>query len=277
VATGYLGAPSSTAERFLPDPFSSTPGARMYRTGDLCRFAPDGGLQFRRRADDQVKIRGFRVEPGEVEAVLAADNRVRQVAVVATRLSDDDARLVAHVVPVEGDDGALVAALRAEAARRLPAQAVPVAINVLSALPLTPAGKVDRRTLAALPLPRPPTTEGEGPAQPRTPAQRAVARIFAGVLGLPEVDLFSSFFDLGGHSLLAAKLVGRIREELDVAVPVRVLFENPTVEGLAAAVVEGGTARGEADDDAPARGLVARLSDQEVDALLRSMTKGGTE
>jgi amino acid adenylation domain-containing protein len=275
-ATGYLGAPSATAERFLPDPFASTPGARMYRTGDLCRYDPDGGLRFRRRADDQVKIRGFRVEPGEVEAVLAADDRVRQVAVVATRLSDDDVRLVAHVVPVEGDDGALVAALRAQAVRRLPAQAVPATINVLQALPLTPAGKVDRRALAALPLPRPTTTDGEGPAEPRTRAERAVARIFAGVLGLPQVDLFGSFFDLGGHSLLAAKLVGRIRDELDVAVSVRALFENPTVEGLAAAMVEGET-RGGADDAAPARGLVERLSDQEVDALLRSMTKGGTE
>jgi amino acid adenylation domain-containing protein len=227
---GYLGRPGLTAEKFVPDPLG-VPGARLYRTGDRVRWLPSGELEFMGRTDFQVKIRGFRVEPGEVEAVVGTHPGVREAA-VAVRGEGADRRLVAYVVPV---DGYAVQApeLRAHVAAHVPDYMVPAAWVVLETLPLTPSGKVDRR---ALPEPDASAAAAATRVPPRTPAEELVAGIWERVLGVrPGVD--DNFFDLGGHSLRATQVVSRIREAFGAELPLRALFEAPTVAGLAARAV----------------------------------------
>ncbi|WEQ54976.1 amino acid adenylation domain-containing protein [Komagataeibacter nataicola] len=229
VARGYLNRPDLTAERFLDDPFARTPGARMYRTGDLARYRPDGNIEFLGRADQQVKIRGFRIEPGEIEARLTECSGVRTAAVIAREDIPGDRRLVGYVVP-EPDATPDPATLRRALAAVLPDYMVPAALVLLDALPLTPNGKLDRKALPAPDF----TPAGEGRA-PRNPQEAILAALFAEVLGLTRVGIDDSFFDLGGHSLLATRLASRIRSSLNIDLPVRAVFENPTVAGLAEA------------------------------------------
>jgi amino acid adenylation domain-containing protein len=241
VARGYLNRPELTAELFVPDPFGGEPGGRLYRTGDLVRYLSDGGdIEFLGRIDQQVKIRGFRVEPGEIETLLAARPDVRDAAVV---VSQDAAgkRLVACVVL---DPGSPIAPsdLRAWLGERLPAPMVPAAFLVLDALPLTPNGKVDRRALTRLAAE---TTGGAAFEAPRTPVEELLAGLWASVLGVDRVGLHDDFFALGGHSLLATQLVSRVRELFGVEIPLRALFEAPTLAGLAARIeAEGGSPQG---------------------------------
>ncbi|HET7232832.1 MAG TPA: amino acid adenylation domain-containing protein, partial [Longimicrobium sp.] len=229
LARGYLDRPALTAERFVPDPFSTTPGARVYRTGDRARWLANGTLEFLGRADEQVKIRGFRIEPGEVEAVLATYPRVRKAVVIAREDVPGDRRLVAYVV---ADEAADAAELRAHLKGRLPEYMVPSAFVVLDALPLTPSGKVARR---ALPAPEYAAAEDRYVA-PGTPVEEVLAAIWAEVLRVDRVGVRESFFELGGHSLLAVRVVSRVRAALNVELPLRTLFESPTVAELAAAV-----------------------------------------
>jgi amino acid adenylation domain-containing protein len=233
LARGYGGRPSLTAERFIADPFAAD-GSRVYRTGDRVRWRADGQLEFLGRADEQVKVRGFRVEPGEVEAVLAAHPQVRAAAVTSAG-DGSDHRLVAYLVPADPDAGIPVAGeLREYCQQRLPEFMVPSVFTALAQLPLTASGKLDR---AALPAP----DAGRAPSAgqyvaPLTPVEELLAGIWAQLLGLDRVGVTDNFFEMGGHSLMATRAVSRVRRIFGVEVELAALFDQPTVRGLAALV-----------------------------------------
>jgi amino acid adenylation domain-containing protein len=230
LARGYFGRPGLTAERLVPDPFSEVPGARLYRTGDRARYGADGTLEFLGRLDFQVKIRGFRVEPGEIAATLAKHQGVGECIVVAREDSPADQRLVAYLVPVADASPPGIDELRGFLQARLPEHMIPSAFVLLDAMPLTPSGKVDRRALPA------PEHSRAGLAElvtPRTPVEEAIAEIWMALLKVDGVGVHDNFFALGGHSLLAAQVVARLRAAFGLDLPLRALFETPTVAGLA--------------------------------------------
>ncbi len=226
LARGYVGRPALTAERFVPDPFTERPGERLYRSGDLARYLAAGELDFLGRCDQQIKLRGYRIEPGEIEALLAARPGVEEAFVM---LEQNGERLLAYVAA--GGEPPKAEELRQQLASRLPEYMVPSVIVVLPALPLTVNGKIDRRA-----LPPPVAAPDADAALPAGQLEQLLAKIFAAVLGLDEVGREESFFALGGHSLLATQVVSRIRAAMAVELPLRELFEQPTVAGLAARV-----------------------------------------
>ncbi|MBW8875034.1 MAG: amino acid adenylation domain-containing protein, partial [Acidobacteria bacterium] len=228
VARGYAGRPDLTAERFLPDPWGGAPGARLYRTGDLARRRGDGVIEFLGRTDHQVKVRGFRIEPGEIEAALCHHPGV-DVAVVVPRGAGVQV-LVAYVVPAAGGTAPAGAELREHLRRSLPEHMIPAVFLPLAALPLTPNRKVDRN---ALPDPGTAVRPEESRTAPRTPTEELVAGVWAEVVRAERIGVGESFFELGGHSLLATQVVSRLRQAFGVELPVRALFEAPTVEALA--------------------------------------------
>jgi amino acid adenylation domain-containing protein len=232
VARGYLDSPALTADRFVPNPFSTVPGARLYRTGDQARYLADGNLEFLGRIDQQVKLRGFRIEPGEIEAVLGSDPSVESAVVVIRDDPPAGKRLVAYVVAAPGTSPQ-PADLRRLAKDRLPEHMVPAIVMLIDRLPLTPNGKIDRR---ALPAPEAARQSVEAYVAPRTEAELKVAAIWCEVLGVPQVGASDNFFDLGGHSMLAVKVVARLERAFGVGVPVRVIFETQTLAEQAARV-----------------------------------------
>jgi amino acid adenylation domain-containing protein len=233
VGLGYLDRPALTAERFAPDSFSGQPGARMYRTGDLVEYAADGTLQYLGRLDEQVKIRGFRVELGEIEAALRSEFDLAAAAVLLTNTARAGPSLRACVVPGAGPAPALTA-LRARLARRLPEHMLPTSLVVMSSLPLSGSGKVDRRALAAM--------DGDatspGPASTLDPIERRVAEAWTETLGIARVGRDDNFFELGGHSLLVATVTDRLSEELGREIPLTALLDNPTLARFALAVAD---------------------------------------
>ena len=232
VASGYHGAPGLTAARFIPDPFSGRPGARLYRTGDVGRWRRSGRIELAGRADRQIKIRGYRIESGEVEAALRNHEDVAQ-AVVSLRGGGHDVRLVAYLVTGSGGDS-VPAGLREYLREVLPDYMVPSAFVAVPALPLTGSGKIDYR---ALPEPDWGAGPGQASVAPRTPTEARLASIVAELLALPApVGVSDNFFALGGHSLTATRLMARIRAVYGVDLPIRTLFSDPTVAGLATAV-----------------------------------------
>ncbi|HEX2092034.1 MAG TPA: amino acid adenylation domain-containing protein, partial [Longimicrobiaceae bacterium] len=230
LARGYVGLAAQTAEKFLPDALGKEPGARLYRTGDRVRWRVDGELEFLGRIDAQVKVRGVRIEPGEIEAGLLGHAQVREAVVVVREDLAGDPRLVAYVVPAEGVEVS-PSRLREHLRERLPEHMVPGAFVPLERLPLSASGKVDRRA-----LPAPERTAASAYVAPRTATEEGLATIFAEVLKRERVGVEEGFFELGGHSLLATRVISRLREELGVEVPLRALFEAPTVAALAGRV-----------------------------------------
>jgi amino acid adenylation domain-containing protein len=229
VARGYLNRPELTRQRFVPDRFGATPGGRLYRSGDLARWRPDGTLEYLGRNDFQVKIRGFRIELGEIEAQLSGCAELAEAVVVVREDTPGDQRLVAYVVP---RPGAVVSAgaLRERLSRALADYMLPSAYVELPALPLTPNGKLDR---SALPAPdRAAAAVCEFQA-PEGELEEAIAALWRDLLGLERIGRHDDFFALGGHSLLVTQLSARLRERFHIEVPIRALFEIPTLSAFA--------------------------------------------
>jgi amino acid adenylation domain-containing protein len=305
VARGYLNRPDLTAERFLDfgsfdfaqDRFwildfgaaqskIQNPKSKIYKTGDLARWLPDGTVEFLGRADQQVKIRGFRVELGEIEAALGQHPDVREAIVAAREDRPGEKRLVAYVVMGDGGRGmgngtpasensdstpityhpSPITQLRAWLNERLPDYMTPAAFVILEALPLTPGGKVDRK---ALPAPEAtPSDHKHGYVSPRTPVEQELAALWADVLKVDRVGIDDNFFELGGHSLLATQLVSRLRTTFQVELPLRRLFETPTIAGLALLLAETQAAQVEADELARLLAEIEGLSDDEAYDIL---------
>jgi amino acid adenylation domain-containing protein len=232
VARGYLNQPALTAERFIYHSFDGEPAQRLYRTGDLARYLPDGNIEFLGRLDDQVKIRGYRIELGEIEAVLTQNPAVRESAVITREDRAGDKQLVAYMVPKESAPAA--SELRTFLKAKLPEYMVPSAFVVLDSLPLTPNGKVDRQ---ALPEPDRGSADLEQVyVAPRNASEQAIADIWAEILGVKRIGVHDNFFDRGGHSLKATQIVSRLRKMFGSEIPLRYMFQFPTIAELAAVI-----------------------------------------
>ncbi|MBD2043500.1 non-ribosomal peptide synthetase [Microcoleus sp. FACHB-672] len=244
LARGYLNRPDLTAERFIPNPFgdekergiisSLNSSSRVYKTGDLARYLPDGNIEFLGRIDEQVKIRGFRIELGEIEATLSQHPAIKQIVAIAKEDISANKRIVAYIVPSNSSlishPSSLISTLRQFLAENLPEYMVPSAFVVLESLPLTFNGKIDRRRLSVIDILE---NINENYVAPSTAAEEVLAGIWAEILGLKQVSIHDNFFELGGHSLLATQLVSRVRDAFEVELPLRNLFEAPTVAHLA--------------------------------------------
>jgi len=241
LARGYLNRPDLTAEKFLPNPFSSHPGARLYKTGDQARYLPDGNIEFLGRIDYQVKLRGFRIEPGEIEENLRLHRSIQDAVVAAREDTPGNRRLVAYVVlKADGNQGQepaeskVIPELRTYLQEKLPEYMIPAAFVILDEFPLTVSGKIDRR---ALPAPRQTRADlAQEYIAPRTNTESVLADIWAEALGLEQVGVNDNFFELGGHSLMVPEVMFGVQKVFKMELPLRVLFEAPTLVGLAEAV-----------------------------------------
>jgi amino acid adenylation domain-containing protein len=235
LARGYLHRPDLTAERFLPHPFDTRPGARLYRTGDTGRYLDKGEIEYLGRVDQQVKVRGYRIELGEIEAVLREHPSVQQAAVLIREDIRGDKKLIAYLVFHPGS-ATIVVELQTHVRRKLPAYMVPAEFIEIDELPLTPSGKLNHR---ALPEPQHLRPDLQVPfVAPSTLIEEALADIWSEVLDVKSVGVHDSFFELGGHSLLATQLISRAEEAFGVKIPLRTLFEGPTVSHLALHILQ---------------------------------------
>jgi amino acid adenylation domain-containing protein len=229
LARGYLNRPELTEEKFIPNPYSTEPGARLYKTGDLVRYLPTGEIEFLGRIDQQVKIRGFRIELGEVEAALGRHPHVREALVLAREDASGNKSLVAYVVPA-GDFALTSSSLRRFMLEQLPDYMVPAAFVILEAFPLTPSGKIDRLALPAPELTRPELAENF--VAPTSPVQQQLVEIWEELLEVRPIGIRDNFFELGGHSLLAVRLVDRIEQVWGKKIAASTLLAGPTIERL---------------------------------------------
>jgi amino acid adenylation domain-containing protein len=231
LARGYLNRPKLTAEKFIKNPFSNNPESRLYKTGDLARYLSDGQIEYLGRIDNQVKLRGFRIELGEIETVLAQHPSVQTGVVIVHEEQSHDKRLIAYLVP---NPQQLIE--KTELCRflkeKLPDYMVPSAFVQIDAIPLTPNGKVNRRALSQLSVDNYQFSSEKSFVAPRTPDEELLVGVWASVLKVEQVGIFDNFFELGGHSLLATQVMSRIRDTFDVELPLRHLFESPTVAEL---------------------------------------------
>ncbi|WP_162002706.1 non-ribosomal peptide synthetase [Streptomyces sp. CB01881] len=264
LARGYHRQPARTAERFIPNPHGTDPGDRLYDTGDLASWNPDGGITFHGRSDHQVKLRGFRIEPGEVEAVLRGHPGVHTATVVVREDVPGLPRLVAYTVPEAGRSAPSPEELLAHCARSLPGHLVPAAVMPLTELPLTPNGKIDRNLLPA-PTGSTPTARHTPPG---TSVETMIAQVWQDILCIERVGIHDDFFSLGGHSLLATRVVARLRSTLVPEMPLRAVFEHPTVAGLAQALIAGEEEPGQTETVAELLLHIDSLSPEEVQAQL---------
>ncbi|HYK20985.1 MAG TPA: non-ribosomal peptide synthetase, partial [Pyrinomonadaceae bacterium] len=271
VARGYLNRPALTAERFVPNPFSRVPGARLYKTGDLARFVAGEEIEFLGRVDQQVKVRGFRIELGEIENVLGQHPGVREAVVVAREDASGGKRLVAYVVARE-EPPPTTSELRDHLRRTVPEYMVPSSFIVLDALPLTATGKVDRNSLPAPEQARPEL--GQAYVAPRTALEQVLCGVFSEVLQIEPVGVHDNFFELGGHSLLVTQVSSRVRLAFQMELPLRRLFESPTVEGLAAAILDGCEERERVERNAELLLKLSTLTDEDA-AKLFARSVGG--
>lgn len=265
VAMGYLYRPELTAEKFVPHPFSQETGARLYKTGDLVQLRPDGALEFLGRLDNQVKIRGFRIEPGEIEAALQQLPPIQQCAVITRSDRRDEKGLVAYLVLREGQE-ITSSQLRQLLGGSLPEYMIPATFIVLDALPLTPNGKVDRHALIgshAQPL-----MSEEMYKAPRTPTEEVLQKIWIELLQRETPGIHTNFFEAGGHSLLATTLVSRVREAFQIELPLRTLFDAPTIAELAEKITIRATVAQNEDSRWEMLAEIEGLSDEEIDRLL---------
>jgi len=230
LARGYLNRPELTAEKFVPDPFGDQPGARLYKTGDLARYLPEGNIEFLGRIDNQVKVRGFRIELSEIEVALGRHSAVRECVVVVREDEPGDKRLAAYLAP-RVESAPSTSELRRFLGKKLPNHMIPSAFVILDALPRSPNGKVDRRTLPVPDVQRPALAETF--IGPRTSVEEIVNRIWREVLNLERIGIHDNFFELGGHSLLATQVISRVRNIFGVDVPMHRLFQTPTIAELA--------------------------------------------
>jgi amino acid adenylation domain-containing protein len=281
LARGYLNRAEATAERFVPSPIAGQKGERLYCTGDVARYLSDGRIEYLGRLDDQVKVRGYRIELGEIEAVLRRHGAVAEAAVLMREDEAGEKRLVAYVV--SGGEGELKSGeLREHLQRVLPEYMVPSAFVMLEKLPLNANGKVDRKSLPAPGLERP-ELESTFTA-PRTETEEKMAEIWRDVLKLEQVGVEDNFFELGGHSLLATQVISRVREVFRVELPLRNVFETPTISDLATTIAELQTAQKDIQiavinpiQSRQEERLLERLdelTEEEVNLLYASMTAG---
>jgi acyl-CoA synthetase (AMP-forming)/AMP-acid ligase II/acyl carrier protein len=247
LARGYLNRRELTAEKFVANPFGDQPGARLYKTGDLARYLPDGNIEFLGRTDNQVKIRGFRIELGEIEFVLAQHPAIEQAVLLAREDAPGDTRLVAYMVAAAGSNLS-ANDLRSFLQHKLPDYMVPSAFVFLDSLPLTPNGKLDRKALPAPDHSRPELDDAF--VAPGNPVEAILANIWAEVLKLEKVGIRDNFFNLGGHSLLATQVVSRMRNAFSIDVPLRQIFDAPTIAEMAAIITENQVKRAKASSGA---------------------------
>jgi acyl carrier protein len=279
VARRYLGKPELTSERFIVHHAEPQNSLRLFKTGDLGRYLPDGEIEYLGRTDNQVKIRGHRIELEEIEAVLTTHPVVEDaVAVLVDRSGQQRLTAYLEVRPGLRPD---VDELRRFTRSRLPASMVPSDYLIVDAFPLLPSGKIDRKTLAIQMFARPNGDRGQ--VAPQTPTQERLAAIWRTLLKVEKIGITDNFFELGGHSLMVMQVVARIRRELEVEVPIKTLFEDPTIEGLAKEVEEA-HAKGikaiapispfsRTQDHDQLRLQVEKMSGEELEDMLRLVLK----